>query len=336
MFLKKNVSKGITYWSLAESYREGGKPKHRIIQSLGDTERALETLKEDTDYEKFYDQLSEYINSSNRISPILKYPGAKWSISEWIISKFPIGYEKMTYLEPYAGSLAVYFNKKPSRLETINDMDKDIPNLFKVIRSRKNELAEQIYYTPWSRSEYYESYERTGDELEDARRFLVRCWQAHATKTNARTGWRHSTTKDGPCMPRQWSNVPERIDMVADRLKNAQIENMPDVELIKKYNNKDVLIYADPPYLLSTRSSRLYKHEMTEEQHVELLSALIEHTGPAILSGYDNDLYNNILTDWKKEVIKASTEKGGSKIEVLWINPIALSKANSCEQLAMC
>lgn len=48
------------------------------------------------------------------VSTVLKYPGSKWSTADWIISNFPVGYEKMTYLEPYMGSLAVFFNKNRS------------------------------------------------------------------------------------------------------------------------------------------------------------------------------------------------------------------------------
>lgn len=39
---------------------------------------------------------------------IFRYPGSKWSIADWIIDHFPDGYEKMVYLEPFAGSGALY------------------------------------------------------------------------------------------------------------------------------------------------------------------------------------------------------------------------------------
>mgnify|MGYP002606369201 CR=1 FL=1 len=39
---------------------------------------------------------------------IIKYPGSKWSIADWIINFFP---EHHTYLEPFFGSGAVLFNK---------------------------------------------------------------------------------------------------------------------------------------------------------------------------------------------------------------------------------
>lgn len=42
------------------------------------------------------------------MNAVLKYPGAKWRISEWIISHFP---EHKVYCEPFFGSGAVFFNK---------------------------------------------------------------------------------------------------------------------------------------------------------------------------------------------------------------------------------
>lgn len=65
-------------------------------------------------------------------------------------------------LEPFFGSGAVFFNKPPSPLETINDIDGDVVNLFRVIRDRPNELARLVYWTPYSRQEYINSYQLGG------------------------------------------------------------------------------------------------------------------------------------------------------------------------------
>lgn len=87
-------------------------------------------------------------------------------------------------METHLGSGAVLFNKPRSPIETVNDLDDDITNLFQVIRERKEELVELIRWTPYSREEYNRSYEQTNDELEHARRYLVRCWMARWVKTN--------------------------------------------------------------------------------------------------------------------------------------------------------
>jgi DNA adenine methylase len=222
----------------------------------------------------------------------------------------------------------VFFNKEPSRVETINDIDGNVVNLFRVIRERPEELAKLVEMTPWARDEYRASYEMTGDSLEDARRFLVRCWQAFGqVTTNSRGGWRHSgTDKFNRAM--ELIKIPAIILETAERLKIVQIENRPAVELIERYAANHVLIYADPPYLWETRTFRqhgrkTYTHEMTNDDHAKLLDALDNHPGPVILSGYACPLYENRLKHWTKRTHKTNAECGRERMEALWINPLA-------------
>jgi DNA adenine methylase len=256
------------------------------------------------------------------LKPVLRYPGSKWNIARWIVKHFP---PHSTYLEPFFGSGAVFFVKPPSHTETINDINGDVVNLFRVIRERPKGMAALIEKTPWARAEYYESYERTGEALEDARRFLVRCWMARGTKLCHRTGWRNDIQgRQGTSCAKIWNSLPVRILAVAERLKQAQIENQPAMQLIERYKHPCVLIYADPPYLLATRREKAqYAHEMTDEQHAELLDALDQHPGPVLISGYDCQLYQDRLSHWKRKTTRALAEGGRRRTETLWINPVA-------------
>jgi DNA adenine methylase len=259
------------------------------------------------------------------MNTVLKYPGSKWSTAKWIISNFPANYEKMTYLEPYFGSGAVFFNKKRSVIETINDLDGNVVNLFKVIRENPEELSRLIEFTPWSREEYRRSYEMAGESLEDARRFLVRMWQAIGAKSSDSTGWRNNIKGNNGNLNQFALRLPGNILEVSSRLKHTrqslvQIENQPALQLIHRHRQKNVLIYLDPPYVRSTRSGRIYKHEMTDDDQVALLQEIKGHPGLIIISGYDNDLYNNILEGWKKFKYKVLTEAGNSAVETIWMN----------------
>ena len=74
----------------------------------------------------------------------MKYPGSKWGSADWIISHFP---EHHSYLEPFFGSGGVFFNKPRSDIETINDLDGEVVNLFRQIRNDPERLAREIIFT---------------------------------------------------------------------------------------------------------------------------------------------------------------------------------------------
>jgi len=251
----------------------------------------------------------------------LKYPGAKQRIADWIISHFG---EHRTYLELFFGGGSVLFNKTPSKIETVNDLDDEVINLFRIIRESPHSLTEAIKNTPYARSEYNnackEAKSPAGD-IEKARRFLVRCWQGFGYRTRGeKVGWKTDIAgREAAYALRAWNDVPTRIQEAAKRLKNVQIEQQDAIKLAQRYNSEKVLIYADPPYLLSTRSKKMYAHEMTDSAHMKLLETLLQHKGQVVLSGYDNQLYNETLQGWQKVQISARAELGRKRIETLWI-----------------
>lgn len=252
---------------------------------------------------------------------VLKYPGSKWSISPWIVSNFP---EHHSYVEPYFGSGAAFFSKVPSAIETINDLDGDVINLFSCIRDNSEVLARKIAMTPYSRKTYDESFRtKPTNEIDKALQFLIRCWQGHGFRTNGyKVGWKNDVQgRENMYAVYNWYRLPEWVMGIVDRLKQVQIENRPALEVIKRFNYPNVLIYADPPYLLSTRAAKQYKHEMSEQDHVELLEALIQHKEKIILSGYQSELYDELLKGWYKDDIKGNAEYyGADRKEVVWMN----------------
>lgn len=51
---------------------------------------------------------------------------------------------------------------------------------------------------------------------------------------------------------------------------------MDALRLIERYDNPDVLMYLDPPYVRASRKSgRLYRHEMDDEQQRQLLELIV-------------------------------------------------------------
>ncbi len=251
---------------------------------------------------------------------VLRYPGAKWSLARRIAEQFQPHYH---YVEPFFGSGAVFFAKTPAPHEVINDRHSLVTNLFAMLRDRTDDLCWAIETTPWSRDEYSTCHVVTGDPLEDARRFVVRCWQAHASDLAKKTGWKNrGISQRAQGMSHRWNKVPEQLRSLALRLKEAEIENREALEVIGRHAAADCLIYADPPYLHGTRTQHMYESEMTDSQHEDLLTALLAHPGPVVVSGYANAIYDEMLASWNRMVMKApKTEKGAFRTEVLWVKP---------------
>jgi DNA adenine methylase len=258
------------------------------------------------------------VSVSKRQSAALRYPGSKWSIAHEIASHFGSHYH---YVEPYFGSGAVFFTKKPSPHEFINDSNGLVVNFFRVLRDRTDDLVWELEATPWSREEYDHSHVVTGNELEDARRFVVRIWQAHASDLAKKTGWKNrGVRQQARGMSVRWQRVPAELADLALRLKDAEIEHRPALEVMRRFAAKDALIYADPPYLPVTRTQKMYAQEMTEAEHVEMLQVVVAHPGPVVLSGYDNDLYNEALAGWTRIAVKPpKVEKAAERMEMLWV-----------------
>jgi DNA adenine methylase len=258
------------------------------------------------------------------VGTIIKYPGSKGRLAEWISGHMP---RHEVYVEPFAGSLAVFFAKHPARLETINDLDERVVNLWRMIRQRPDELAAAVAATPWSRRETFDVLADidAGDEVERARRLLVWCWQQIGRRTNSPgSGGSWRWTKDAGSNPvPMWRTLPERILQATERLRHAQIECRPALEVIAAHASPDVLLYCDPPYTRDVVARSLYRHAMTDDDHRALLATLEAHPGPVLLSGYDNPIYAAALGHWWAVRRPTMAEGGRARTETLWLNPVA-------------
>lgn len=257
-----------------------------------------------------------------KIKSLLRYPGSKWRIASWILSYFP---EHRSYPEPFVGSGAVFFSKQRSDIETINDLDGDVVNLFYWVKHDPEKLAYEVYYTPYARQIYDNAYLPDDKEssLDKAVKFLIRLNMGYGYRTTeAKVGWKNDVQgREKAYAALDWKSLPDRIIEVTERLRGVQIENRPAVDVISKFNYENVLIYCDPPYLLDTRSGgRQYKNEMTESDHEQLLYMLMEHKGFILLSGYESKMYDSLLKDWHKETHINYSQVGSKKQEVLWMN----------------
>lgn len=255
---------------------------------------------------------------------VLKYPGSKWNIAGQLVNLIP---EHHSYVEPFFGSGAVLFNKPVSDIETVNDLDSDVTNLFQCIQKDSERLAKLVMTTPFSREEYDKQFEIPDgsicvDAFERAAGFLVRCWQGHGFRTNGyKVGWKNDVVgRERAYALWNWYRLPEWSIDIAERLRKVQIENRPALEVIKRFNHSGVFMYIDPPYLLGTRTGKQYAHEMKDSDHEELLEELLQSKAKIMISGYESDMYNEYLKDWNKKSFDSCAGHGKPRKEVVWMN----------------
>ena len=154
---------------------------------------------------------------------LLKYPGAKFSIAPWIVHFFP---RHHSYLEPFFGSGGVFFKKARSNIETINDRDGEVINLFQCIREDPERLAKDVWCTPYAREVYERAFsgECPTDRWERAERLLIRCNMGHGFRTTGeRSGWKNDIVgRERAYAARAWANLPDLIMEAAERLRRGR------------------------------------------------------------------------------------------------------------------
>ena len=136
-----------------------------------------------------------------------------------------------------------------------------------------------------------------------------------------KSGFRSDSHRSYTTPAHDWKNYPAALNEIIERLRGVVIENLPAVEVIKKFDREDTLFYIDPPYLHSTRqSSKRYTVEMTDEEHEELAKVLHKVKGKVVLSGYDSELYRRLYPDWVCTKKKVLADGARPREECLWIN----------------
>jgi len=249
--------------------------------------------------------------------PLIKWFGGKSGMSESILDYFP---KHTTYVEPFGGSGAVLLRKSPSKVECYNDLDGELFNMFRVIRDPElaRGLRSALDLTLYSREEFNFAQAPCEEPIEKARRFIVR--QRQSFNGNG-LAWGASVTDESQIAG--WKSVLDRFDAVRRRISKVAIERDDYTRILERYDTRETLFYMDPPYVPETRISGGYKHEMTKNQHEELVKRLLSLSGHVVLSGYESDVYAPLLAHaWRIERIKTHSNcSRDARTECLWLSP---------------
>jgi DNA adenine methylase len=253
--------------------------------------------------------------------PVLRWHGGKWLLAPWIIQHMP---KHRVYVEPFGGAASVLLRKPRAYAEVYNDLDDDVVNLFRVLRSdRADCLVTALRLTPFAATEFFAAYGPADDDVERARRLVIRSFMGFGSNaTHRRGGFRSNSNRSGTTPARDWLNYPDQLGAIIERLRGVTITNRDACEVMAGHDALETLHYVDPPYVFATRSDdgADYAHELTDDQHRDLLAFLRTLKGKVILSGYPSQIYDDALQGWVRHQRKAFADGAKERTEVLWMN----------------
>ena len=265
-----------------------------------------------------------------KVNAAFGYFGSKNKIAMQLCEDLP---PHNCWVEVFCGSAALTLRKSPAPIEVINDIDNEIVNLFEQLRDNHKKLCEAVKLTPYAEEELIRArvlFKKLSNQ-ERARRFLVQSMMAiNGVFGKERGGFSYSDSysRNGhDARVNRWNNLPERLNLVVERLKGVRIEKKDARKLLKKYLNRPAtLVYLDPPYL-GERTNGYSRDANDEKFHKELLELANNAKCMIFISGYENDLYNSMLSEhkgWQRKTIETTTKdsKGQShkRTEVIWSN----------------
>lgn len=211
------------------------------------------------------------------LKPPISRMGGKSKLRKTIIDLLP---DHICYVELFFGAGWVYFGKEPSKTEVINDVDKELINLFRMIKYHAPEIERMLEYEFSGRDifEEYKNYNVTDlTEINRAVRFLYLISQSFASKgkhygygTNSR--------------PSPHIFYKSELARIKDRLRNTFVENLSFEKVIEKYDREYTVFFCDPPYF----ETEGYGNEFGEKEHLLLRDKLKNTKGKFILTINDH------------------------------------------------
>jgi DNA adenine methylase len=204
------------------------------------------------------------------------YIGGKRALANRIIALFP---EHRAYVEPFAGGAQVFFRKEPSKVEVLNDLDREIVNFYRVCQSHFEELVRYLRFTVVSRAWFDLLNETDPAKLTDIQRAARHFYLAKNCYGGLVRHRNYAVRVDEPpgFNPER---IPSLIEETHHRLARVQLECLPYEAVLAKYDRATTLFYLDPPYY----ERELYRYNLEPEEFGTMAKRLGKLRGKFILS----------------------------------------------------
>lgn len=255
----------------------------------------------------------------------ISYYGGKQNLVTTILPLMP---KHTTYIEPFVGGGAIFWSKKPSEVEIINDYNRELINFYECVQNEFVELEKMVRISLHSRSIHADAtviYNNPHmfDKLKRAWAVWVLAAQSFSSMLDGTWGYDKLKGTTSQKIANKRDGFTEEL---AIRIQNVQIENTDALRIIESRDYKDAFTYCDPPYFNSDCG---HYDGYSKEDFENLLKLLSRIKGKFLMSSYPSD----ILTDYTKQngwytknieqkvsVANGTGKPGKKKIEVLTAN----------------
>ncbi len=204
--------------------------------------------------------------------------------------------EHTCYVEVFAGGASVFFKKDASSSEVLNDLDKDLVTLYRVVKHHPEELYRQYKFSLVSRAEFEREQKVNPDTLTDiqrAARYLFLQKSAFGGKVITQSFGTNTTQK-----PRfNLLTLEATLEAAWRRLINVQIECKDFRDLIPRYDRPHTFFFLDPPYWRIDG----YRYNFVEQDFLDLRDVLAGVKGKFLMTINDTPEVREIFQQFKIE-----------------------------------
>ena len=176
--------------------------------------------------------------------PLAGWMGGKSLLAKRIIARIP---DHECYAEPFAGAAWVLFRKPESKVEVINDINKDVVTLYRCVQWHLEEFVRYFKWALVSRDEFARLKAACPETLTDIQRAARFYYLQQSCFGGAidRPAFGYAATR-APKL--NLLRIEEQLSAAHLRLARVYVECLPYAELIRRYDRTETFFYLDPPY----------------------------------------------------------------------------------------
>jgi len=217
------------------------------------------------------------------------YFGGKQNLAKTITKLIP---PHKTYVEPFAGGAAVFWDKKKVETEVLSDLDFDIINFYKCLKYYQAELLTMLHNIKFNKRTLKNAFNLLKFPFNPDNLNIMRAavfWYAQNGSYNGIPGSVGDHLK--ALAKSEWITPKHQ-----ERLSGVHLYSSSAFDIIEAYDSENTLFYVDPPYFNATQ---VYHINFSVGDYKKLLYVLSRIRGKFILSGYPSHLLKNLTTLFK-------------------------------------